>query len=632
MKNLLKKNLYNVLYFLVLFVFSVLVLLKLNFAVYLLFSWVGLGWSIFFFKKRLNLLEHFLLSFAVFTVLFVCFCVLFAFLNIKLTAIVGVVFIIISILLFILTKIFNKENINTKIEKWDYLVLFLFLCSVFAKVASVVSFEVPGLHDPITHAYFSKQIVDTGYINYFYSPGLHILSAFGKMFNGFDVAKQVLYITNFFNAYIGVIVYLFVKHIFKKYIWAISSAVLFSLGYFPAMFFVSAGKNALILAVVFLFFFMFVVGEYRKKKSVPILLLVNLTIMSIFLLHYPIGVFASTYLLAIFFTDFRKEKFRTILLGIGILLGLVWMVKTYKYQEVVIDASAVVSEKALFSIPKDVFHSIVDFIKYVWGAQMYKGVLLSRLLAYSSCLGFIIISIKSFKKKEYLIIVLWTLFTFILALLLSLFSITPILIVLETYVISILIYVYFFAGELAQICFSLVCKKLNKRILTTVFALSVAILIVLLSIKMYKTFYERNNMHNLIQESDLRSFDWINENIPDEEKFLINANGGDGLVFSTDGGGWLEIFTDNEISKPFYDYGSKKTDDNVNLYYQLKEDLSNCEYINTFVNRGYEYYYQGSEPVFDSPLGEQEKLIESGRFELLFEDGDSEVYKLIPCE
>jgi len=149
---------------------------------------------------------------------------------------------------------------------------------------------------------------------------------------------------------------------------------------------------------------------------------------------------------------------------------------------------------------------------------------------------------------------------------------------------------------------------------------------------MYKTFYERNNMHNVIQESDIRSFEWINNNIPDEEKFLINANGNDGLVFSTDGGGWLEVFTDNEISTPFYDYGSKRTDENVDLYYELKNNLGDCNLIDKFIDRGYKYYFQGSKPVFDKWLGEQRQLLDSGRFELLFDEGNTEIYKLIPCE
>lgn len=636
MKNLLKKNLYNVLYFLVLLVFSILVLLKLNFAVYLLFSWIGFGWSIFFFKKRLNLLEHFLLSFAIFAVLFICFCILLAFLNIKLTVIVGIIFFVISTLVFILTKVFNKENINTKIEKWDYLILFLLICTIFAKVFSVVSFEVPGLHDPITHTYFSKQIVDTGYIHYFYSPGLHILSAFGKMFNGFDVAKQILYITNFFNAYIGVIVYLFVKHTFKKFfVWSLGSALLFSLWFFPATFFVNAGKNALVLGFVFLFLFIFLVEKYRELCDKRLILLINIVLASIFLIHYPTAIWACIYLFVVFLLDFKKQKFKTILLALGLFFGVAWMLKTYNYQLLSMNESAGETSSVLYTIAPDILGSIMEFVKNIWVTWRYRDSLLDKLIAFFALLGFLIVLFKSFSQKKYRTLLLWFLFSSLFASILHVFSVSPLLIILETFWISLFLFVYLFVGLFVSHLYESLNKLFKKnfvRVFERIFICCFVVITILFSIKMYKTFYIRNNMHNLIQESDLKSFDWINKNIPDEEKFLINANGGDGLVFSTDGGGWLEVFTDNEISKPFYDYGSKKTDENLNLYYQLKNDLGNCEYINTFIGRGYKYYYKGSKPFFDRPLGGEEELVKSGRFELLFEDGDSEVYKLIPCE
>lgn len=632
MKIKLSKNIYYYLYFTLLVIFSILVLLKVNFGIYLLFFLLGFGWSVFFFKSRLNMLEHILLSFVIFAVLFICYCVLFAFLNVYLGVILGIVFFLVTILVFTFTKTFDSKNIKTKIEKWDYLILFLLLCAIFAKVFSVISFEVPGLHDPITHAYFSKSIVDTGRITYFYSPGLHLLGAFSKVFNGYDVAKQILYITNFFNAYTGIVVYIFIKHSFKKNIWAILSGTLFCLGYYPAMFFVNAGKNSLILAIVFLFFFFFLIAEYRRRKSVLILVLVNLAIMSIFLTHYPLGVFASTYLLAIFFVDYKKEKFRTIFLGIGILLGFAWMAKTYQYNLIAVAESAVVSNKSLYSIPKDILNDIFSFIKDIWNGQIYKNTIISKLTTLSSILGFIFIFIKAFKKQKFLILFLWLLFSFLLALVLSVFSITPVLIVLETYFISLFIYSYLFAGVFPEFLYKIVSKVINKKVLNVCFVIFVIVIGFFLSKKMHKTFHERNSMHNVIEESDIKSFDWINQNIPDEEKFLINANGNDGLVFSTDGGGWLEVFTDNEISMPFYDYGSKKTDDNVDLYYDLKDDLGNCTYIKTFIDRGYKYYYQGSRPVFDKRLAEQQDLIGSNRFKLLFDGGDSEVYELIPCE
>jgi len=632
MKNLFKNNIYYYIYFSLLTIFLILLLLKIEFAIYLIFCLIGLGWSVFFFKERLNILEHFFISFVLFAVIFICFSIFFAFLEIKLTIFIGIVFLAISISTFIFTKAFQNKNINIKIDKWDYLILILFVCALIAKVYSVASFEVPGLHDPITHAFFSKSIAETGYINYFYSPGLHIISAFGKMFNGYDVTKQILYITNFFNAYLGVVIYLFIKHSFKKNIWAISSSILFFLGYYPAMFFVNAGKNSLVFAIVLLFFFFFLIGEYRRKKSVPILILANLAIMSIFLTHYPTGVFALTYLLAVFFVDFKKEKFRTVLLGLGVLLGLAWMIKTYHYNIEAATESAIVNSKPLYTLPNDVFYQTIDFLKSVWNAQIYKNTLLSKIVAFSSLTGFLLISIKALKNRENIILSLWTLFSLLLSLVLYLFSINPILIVLETYTISLFIYTYLFAGIVPQFFYDLVSKKINKKILNICFAIFVVIAGVFLSKKMYKTFYERNNMHNVIQESDIRSFEWINNNIPDEEKFLINANGNDGLVFSTDGGGWLEVFTDNEISTPFYDYGSKRTDENVDLYYELKNNLGDCNLIDKFIDRGYKYYFQGSKPVFDKWLGEQRQLLDSGRFELLFDEGNTEIYKLIPCE
>jgi len=632
MKTLFKNNIYYYIYFSLLTIFLILLLLKIEFAVYLIFCLIGLGWSVFFFKERLNILEHFFISFVLFAVIFICFCIFFAFLEIKLAIFIGIVFLAISISTFIFTKAFQNKNINIKIDKWDYLILILFVCALIAKVYSVASFEVPGLHDPITHAFFSKSIAETGYINYFYSPGLHIISAFGKMFNGYDVTKQILYITNFFNAYLGVVIYLFIKHSFKKNIWAISSSILFFLGYYPAMFFVNAGKNSLVFAIVLLFFFFFLIGEYRRKKSVPILILANLAIMSIFLTHYPTGVFALTYLLAVFFVDFKKEKFRTVLLGLGVLLGLAWMIKTYHYNIDAATESAIVNSKPLYTLPNDVFYQTIDFLKSVWNAQIYKNTLLSKIVAFSSLSGFLLISIKALKNRENIILPLWTLFSLLLSLVLYLFSINPILIVLETYTISLFIYTYLFAGIVPQFFYDLVSKKINKKILNICFAIFVVIAGVFLSKKMYKTFYERNNMHNVIQESDIRSFEWINNNIPDEEKFLINANGNDGLVFSTDGGGWIEVFTDNEISTPFYDYGSKSTDENVDLYYELKNNLGDCNLIEKFIDRGYKYYFQGSKPVFDKWLGEQRQLLDSGRFELLFDEGNTEIYKLIPCE
>ncbi len=633
MKFLSKKNIYYYLYFSFLLLFSVLVLVKINFAIYLVFTLLGFGWSIFFFGKRLNILEHFFLSFVVFSVLFICFAIFCALLGIKLVALIGIVFLVLSVSVFLLTKTFESKNINLKIEKYDYLILLLFLLAIVAKVISVCSFAVPSLHDPITHTYYSKQIVDTGLINYFYSPGLHILGAFGKMFNGYDVAKQILYITNFFNAYVGVLAYLFVKHIFKKDVWALVSGFLFSLGYYPALLFMKSGKNALVVGIVLFIFFMFFIDQYRKKKSLKLLILGNLIIMSVFMVHYPTAVFACTYLLALFCVDFKKEKFRTAFLGVGVLLAFVWVLKTHQFY-LVETAAKIDRSSTSLAFPQfiDIIRETTSFMKLVWNTQIYKNTIQSQFVAFSSLFGFAFVVFESFREKKYLILTLWSFFSLLFTLILVLFPVPALEILVITYLIFSFVFTYFFAGRAIQNLYDFAQKTLNKKILEICLIVFFILTSVLISKVMYDKFFSTTDNYNVVQESDMISFDWINKNIPDTEKFIINGiSGRSGYIFSSDAGGWLEVFTDNSVSTPFYEFSYKEADENTKLYNQLRDNLDKCEYINNFLDKGYKYYYQGSKSVFGPWLAGKEGLLKSGKFELLFESGNSAVYKLIPC-
>lgn len=629
-KAFLNRNYLYLSYFSFLFLSIILILIKNPLGIYLLFLLIGLGWSIFFFKNRFNLLEHILLSPVISISIFVFFSVICTLVNIKLTVWIGILFFVFSTIFFIVLHVFDTQNIKLKIDKFDIVILILLLLSSYAKISSVSEFYVPPLHDPISHAYYSKVIAETGYISYFYSPGLHILGAFGQLFNGFNVAKQVLYISNFFNAYSGVIVYFFVKHVFKNKIWAVSSALLFSLGYFPSNFYLNAGKNALVLGICLLFLFFLVVEEYRRKKDSRLILLSNIIIASIFFVHYPTAVFACTYLLGVFFVDYKKERFKTVLLGIGILLGFALMAKTYKYNPALV--SAVSGNVSIYTIPMNFVQNVKDFIKHLWSIIISEGSVLKNFIEFSAIISLGLIVLKAFKSKKYITLVLWMIFSVLLSTILQIFTVTPFLIVLQTFLITLPMYVLLCAGLLVSVIYKYVWGFMNKRIVDVGFILIVLISGVYLSYRTYNQFFKVTDFYNVIQESDMRSFEWINENIPDDDKFLINGNGGNGLVFSTDGGGWLEVFTDNEISTPFYDFASEETDNNIKLYFRLKNNLNDCDAINTLIDDGYKYYYQGSKPVFDSQIGDKNSLLNSNRFEILFENGNSAVYKLIKCD
>lgn len=629
-KTFLNRNYLYISYFFFLFLSIILILIKNPLGIYLLFLLIGLGWSIFFFKDRFNLLEHILLSPVISASIFVFFSIIFALVNIKLTILIGILFFVLSVIFFIVFHVFSTQNIKLKIDKFDVIILILFLLSSYAKISSVSEFYVPPLHDPISHAHFSKVIAETGYINYFYSPGLHILGAFGQLFSGFNVAKQILYISNFFNAYSGVIVYLFVKQVFKSKVWAVSSALLFSLGYFPSNFYLNAGKNALVLGICLLFLFFLVVEEYRRKKDLGLMLLSNIIIASIFFVHYPTAVFACTYLLGVFFVDYKKEKLKTVLLGIGILLGFAFMAKTYKYNSTLVNAAS--GNSSIYTIPVNFVQNTKDFIKHLWSIIISEGSVLKNFIEFSAITSLGLIVLKAFKSKKYTTLVLWMIFSVLVSSILQIFMVTPFLIVLETFLITLPMYVLLCAGLLISVIYKYVCGFMNKRIVNVSFMLIVLISGVYLSYRTYNQFFKVTDSYNVVQESDMRSFEWINENIPDDDKFLINGNGGNGLVFSTDGGGWLEVFTDNAISTPFYDYGSKETDNNIKLYVRLKNNLNDCDAINTLIDNGYKYYYQGSKPVFNAQIGDKNSLLNTNRFEILFEDGNSAVYKLIKCD
>lgn len=627
------RYLYYVIYFSFLLILSLLVVFNIQIAVYGLFWILGFGWSMFFFNKKFNVLIHFLLSPVLFLSTFLPFTILFAFFSIKLTIFVGIAFIVLSCVVFIWRKVFDKENINLKINKFDWVALFIFVFAVGAKILSVRNFYVPGLHDPISHSYFAKQIMETGLIEYFYSPGIHILGAFSTMFNGFDVARQILFETNFFNAYAGIVAYVFIQRVFKKPIWALSTSLLLCLGYYPAMFFVNAGKNALVVALSFLLFIALLLFEDRKRRDWKNILISALAFFAIFITHYPLAVIACILLFVVFIVDIRKNWFRNLLIGIGILLGFLFMYKTYPYLiEQSKDSAMLKGSAPLFTIPVDFFESVKGYAKYIFGKLTTTLPIFTILLTFGTELGLLIGCIKAFKNRNILILVLWFLVSVFSVGILWVFGISSLWIITETFGISLFLFFYLFSGFAFDFVFDVVKEEFNIKVLMNVVLIAFIVITPFLAFKMYKTFYNRSEANNVVYESDIKAFNWIKENTSEDSKILINANGGNGLVFSTDAGGWIEIFTNRSISSPFYHYSSQETGRNTELYYLIKENKNDCNAIKELVDRGYLYYYQGSRPVFDTWLGDKIDLLDTNRFEVMFSDGNSVIYKLIGCE
>lgn len=622
------------LFFFSLLIITVLsILLKFEWGIYILWWLLGFGWSLFFFGKKLNILENFLLGGIVFTIIFLVFLSIFAIVNIPINIFFFFLFVLISIVIFIKKNIFKE--VNTKISEYDYIILFLFLISLFAKVFPLRNAEAAPLHDPISHAMMARNIIDTGVIEYFYSPGLHIISAFGELGGGSQVAKQVLILTAFYSAYSGIMSYFFVKHFFKNQKWAIITAVLFSSGYYPATLIFNAGKNALVMAIPILFFLMFVVGKNIKLKNWKLYVLANISLASLFLTHYPTAVIGAIFVGTVIIVFFKEQKWKGFYNVIGALFGLGWAARSYRYQ--ILEMQELANPDRTSITYSSSLESVKDNIMYYLNS--IKGTIITNFQSWNkfpmiiSALGLLPLLYEIAKlKKKYIVLFLWIFFIFLFFLFLSILKIAILTILFETYLLSFSIFFYLLAGFFLSWIYRKFKYFVNDKkkwdyILIGFFLCA----IIGASYWVYRKSQDSITHGNYVLEDDLVAFEWINENIPDEKKIINNAYENNDIIFSSDAGGYLEIFTGNEIAMPFYEFNKKETIFYYEQYAGLREDITECDYREEFLEDGYEYYYQGAYPFFYSSLAEQKILENTEGFEKVFEKGSAVLYRIHSC-
>ena len=509
------KKRFRILYF-ALFAISVVALfLGYQWSIYVIWGLLGFGWSLFIFRKSINLLEHFLLGPIVFTVLFLVFLSLFAIVNIPINIYFSLGFLLISLIIFIRVDIF--QYVNLKISDYDYLALMLFFFALIGKVFPLRNYFTASLHDPISHSMMARNIVNTGLIEYFYSPGLHIMAAFGELMKGFDVAKQVLLITGFYSAFSGTTIYVFLKRFFKDKVWALLVAILFSVGYYPSMLTYGAGKNTLIMALPILFFTMFVITHYLYKKDWKILLVSMFSLATLFLVHYPTAVLGCLFLGVVFLVYFKDFKWKGFLPILGILFGLGWAARSYQYQELLKDSLANPERTSVgYDGNVGTIHNSVTY--YLNHLRAYININLKDWNRYPTFLSFValpILFLQSLKKKnkEYLTLFLWICFTFLLYILISTFQRSEFTILIESHLISLAIFIYILCGYMVSKLYKFTTDYLLDKakwgyILIGMFLTAITGL----SYMSHKKFKEFMITTDYVYEQDIQVFNWIDEN------------------------------------------------------------------------------------------------------------------------
>jgi hypothetical protein len=631
-----KKMIYYYVYVFLLIITFVLYLANIRIFPYLLFLLLGLGWSIFFFRKYLNIFEHLLIAPLISISLFAVYITLFALLSIKITLFLATIFTITSLILFFKSKIFNNENIQVTITKSDILLASMIIVAFAAKVVSVIGMHTPNLSDEVTHSYLAKLIVDTGYITYFYPPGIHIISAFSTMLGGEGVVKQILYQTNFFSAYSGAIVYLYFKRIFNDKITALVTAFLFSLGIALSNLFYYAGKNAFIIGVSILFLFMFAISFKKYRSSLQKVILSAVILFATFVFHYPLAVFACTYWLAIFLIQFSKHRKNNILVSMGAFGGFVMMAILIRLQSITYpEQTGILSTESsqYLSIPNNYLYSIYTHInKIVYIVRTTNYTFFPDVILLFTIIGslfFLFHSIKNRKAND-LVFLLWIIISFIVSATIYVFAISPINIVLESYFLLTFVFSYFCLSFFIATIYKFLKRYISPGKLFFLFTIFYVSIIVYQGEKTYIRFLDKKG-YNIVKDSDIIMFDWIEENIENNEGIIINSYSIiTDMVFPSDAGGWITVFSGNKITAPFWEFSNETSHTNLLNYNRLQENINDCGSIKYFHEKGFRYYYQGSIPL-STILATPQDLQENG-WELIQSDNNSYLFKMPTCD
>lgn len=630
--NLIKKNqlLSSFLIFFVLLLVAQILGFEISY--YLLIIHLGFCFNIIIFKGKTSLLVNLLLSWFTGTAIFISFSSITNILSLPINKLSISIFFLISFVIFIINKQdFNDISKQEKLDRFDLLVLFISIASLLAKVISLREYYAPILHDPIAHSEWAKIIVTTGYADYFYSPGLHFLAAIGEILGSFETPKQILIITNIFNAFLGIPVYVFLKLISRENWWAVIAALLFNLGPYPMLLYLNAGKNALIVSTGYIFLILIVLLLLNNRKYKNSILILNLLILTLLFSHYPIAIIGSIFIFSYVFVNLKEIKY-FLLLSFGYILGGYWIIIKYLGQNV--DSRFTISNNQEFN-PTISLIEIRSLLTSYWEqALVYiQARDLGDYILVLGIIGLIVLIISSFNIKENRWVLLSIVIFIIMMIVIKLFFYSKLGLIFKTQIIFSFVLFYISSSFVIGV---IIIPYLYQYMKFLPILLIVVIIIatMIMANTIYIDYQKTQSTRNMVSEDDLILFNWIEENIDSEDIILNNGVKNDinkNIIFQSDSGAWIPAFTSKNIAIPFSEKSSSKTFENYSMQQKLMKNPANCDVINYFKDNKVNYYFQPGKTVFGEQLLIPDYLLEKDIYRLIYKSGNSKLYQIIGC-
>jgi len=513
--------------------------------------------------------------------------------------------------------------------RFELAIFAIFLIALSARVIPMVNETAPILHDPVAHAAWAKDIIESGRVESFYSPGLHFIIAMGSLTTNVGLARNTLMITQFFNALISAAGCIFIAEYFNRKGWALVASVFFAVGTQPAAFYTAAGKNSLIFASAFLYLTWTVFSADIKK--IPKIILCNLMLLTTILSHYPAAFICFLGISVKFILSKKNKNWFYKYITVAFILGLLWGSIKLPYQiehmrtaEITKVSSEKTSLDEIFS-KKTVSTEVMMVVNSLSDNNLFTNF---NYAGFLKQLSIVLLLLFGFRERKYYFIPLLLLINYITIRLGIIFrDYNPLFIVTSTQQISnFLISHFIISFPLSLLLFDIAENKNKKHhILNGVF---VIFSIINGALRITKSYTEHQTQLNVVEQGDLDAFKWMSENIGKDNKFLINARANESkkVTFATDSGLWVTIYTDFETSAPFEDGFSEEVYENTMLFLQFAEDTSNCDIRDSIIKKGFTYYFQGSHSAFAPPLP-----VNDEDFNLVYDNGSASIYKIVPC-
>jgi hypothetical protein len=145
--------------------------------------------------------------------------------------------------------------------------------------------------------------------------------------------------------------------------------------------------------------------------------------------------------------------------------------------------------------------------------------------------------------------------------------------------------------------------------------------------------------HSLLTRPDILAAEWINENLPEDARFLVNSffAYADSAVVGSDGGWWLPLTTQRMSTQPPLPYVSEAgpsvdyiAETNGLIAMIKAQGLQDSDVLEELNTRGITHVYIGQQQgsVNGSPLLDVDTLVDDPNFKLIYNEDRVVIFEI----